>query len=125
LLGILIMTQQLSLVDLPTPLVVHCKREPFDIYIGRTGSGLGEWGNPFTWKQGTKAQFLVAKNECLPRYEDWVQSQPDLMERIKQQLAGKRLGCWCRPPAGFRGRLLCHGQILAGIANGLDPHLVE
>jgi hypothetical protein len=116
---------QLSLVDTPQALVVHCKRDPFDVYIGRTSGGLGEWGNPFTWKPGTKAQFLVTKDECLPRYEDWVRSQPDLIDRIKAQLAGKRLGCWCRPARGFRGRLLCHGQILAGIANGLEPRLVE
>jgi hypothetical protein len=110
---------------LPHPLVVHCKRDRYDVYVGRTRDGLGEWGNPFSWKKGTKAQFTVSKEECLPRYGQWVEAQPDLIERIQRLLAGKRLGCWCRPVDGFQGRLLCHGQILAGIANGIEPHLVE
>jgi hypothetical protein len=90
------------------PLVVHCKREPFDVYIGR-GRG-STWGNPFTWKQDTLAQFVVPQDEVLPRYQAWVLSQPALVARIKRELRGKRLGCWCAPKQ-------CHGDILAAIAN--------
>ena len=95
-------------VDVPHPLIVHCKRAPFDVYIGR-GKGSG-WGNPFTWKQGTLAEFVVPLDEVLPRYQAWVLSQPELVARIKRELRAKRLGCWCAPKP-------CHGEILAAIAN--------
>jgi Domain of unknown function (DUF4326) len=98
---------------MPHPLVVHCKREPFDVYIGRAKWGDAKWGNPFTWKAGTLAEFVVPKDEVLTRYKAWVLSQPDLVECIKRELRGKRLGCWCAPNA-------CHGDILAAIANDDD-----
>ncbi len=93
---------------MPHPLVVHCKRSPFDVYVGR-GQG-SSWGNPFTWKKGTLAEFEVPMDEVLPRYRAWVLSQPELVARIKRELRGKILGCWCAPKP-------CHGDILAAIAN--------
>jgi hypothetical protein len=42
-----------------------------------------------------------------------------------RDLDGFRLACWCRPPEGFRGRLLCHAQILVGIRDGIEPRDVE
>lgn len=35
----------------PQTRVVHCKRAPYDVYIGR-GQG-SVWGNPFSFKPGT------------------------------------------------------------------------
>jgi len=88
-------------------LVVHCKREPYDVYIGRPGP----WGNPFTHKDGTLAQFKVAsREEAVEKYEEWLLAQPELVKKVKAELKGKVLGCWCDP-------LLCHGHVLARIAN--------
>jgi hypothetical protein len=42
-----------------------------------------------------------------------------------EPLRGKRLACWCRPPEGFNGRLLCHGQVIAGLLDGVAPEMVE
>jgi hypothetical protein len=86
--------------------VVHFRKAPYDVYIGRPSP----WGNPFTYKAGTLAEFVVPRQEVLPRYEEWVRAQPDLIERIKRELRGKVLGCWCAPKS-------CHGDILAKIAN--------
>jgi len=86
-------------------LVVHCKRARFDVYIGRPGP----WGNPFSWKPGTLARFLVPKEECLARYEAWLRSQPELVAKARRELRGKVLGCWCAPNP-------CHGDILARVA---------
>jgi hypothetical protein len=85
--------------------VVHCKKEKFDIYIGRPS----KWGNPFTFKKGTIAEFVVPKDEVLTRYEEWLKQQPQLMEAL-HELKGKTLGCWCKPSP-------CHGDILARLAN--------
>ena len=39
--------------------VVHCKNEDFDVYIGRPS----RFGNPFSHKAGTKADYLVSAVE--------------------------------------------------------------
>lgn len=86
--------------------VVHCKKEKFDIYIGRPS----DWGNPFSYKEGTLAKFKVSnRQEAVKKYEEWIKTQPILMEKVKQ-LKGKVLGCWCKPYA-------CHGDILAKLAD--------
>lgn len=92
--------------------VVHCKREPFDVYIGR-GS---KWGNPFTHKQGTKAQWVVGSvEEAIQKYVEWLAEQEDLLKQI-HELEGKILGCWCK----IKGDEPCHGDVLAQLANSKD-----
>ena len=87
-------------------LVVHCKRAPYDIYVGRPGP----WGNPYTWKPGTLAEYVVPQAEVLTRYEAWLRAQPALVAKARRELRGKVLGCWCSPRP-------CHGDILAKVAN--------
>lgn len=95
-------------------LVVHCKREPYDVYIGRPRpwEGLtGDWGNPFSHHPSTSARFRVASvEEAIACYEEWVMSQPELLATIRKDLRGKVLGCWCHPRP-------CHGNVLVRIAN--------
>ena len=94
-------------------LVVHCKRAPFDVYIGRKCRGApagetGEWGNPFAMKD--KADRLSGKARRIQQYAEWLHSQPELCERARRELRGKVLGCWCAPER-------CHGHVLAEVAN--------
>lgn len=90
--------------------VVHCKKEPFDVYIGR-GRG-SQWGNPFSHQEGTQARFKVdTREEAIAHFREWLLRQPELVERAKRELKGKVLGCWCHPKA-------CHGDVLAEVANG-------
>lgn len=101
----------------PRAWVVHCRRAPFDVYIGRDNPRLGlrgvGFGNPFSHRAPSHAEFRVAtREEAIERFEAWVLEQPELLERIKRELNGKILGCWCVP-------LPCHGWVLARIANGL------
>lgn len=89
--------------------VVHCKKEAFDVYIGRPGP----WGNPFTHLQvhATQAKFQVAsRDEAVAKYEAWIIEQHDLVDKARLELKGKVLGCWCAPKS-------CHGDVLARIAN--------
>lgn len=81
--------------------VGHCRKHPYDVYIGRPS----EWGNPY--KIGVDGN----RDECCDRYEDAIRGSQNLVSRIKSELKGKRLGCWC----GEDER--CHGDILAKIAN--------
>lgn len=91
-------------------LVVHCKREPYDVYIGRPGP----WGNPFSHLAKSKAEIQTSsREEAIACFKEWVMQQPELIARIKRELRGKVLGCWCAPKE-------CHGDVLAEIANE-DP----
>jgi len=81
------------------PKVVHCKKQPFDVYIGRPS----QWGNPFAIpRDGTRSEVIA-------KYAQWIQTQPALMAQI-HTLKGKTLGCWCHP-------LPCHGDVLLALAN--------
>jgi hypothetical protein len=79
--------------------VVHCRKSPYDIYIGRPSL----WGNPFIIGQDGNRQEVIEK------YKLWLPAQPHIISRI-HELRGKILGCWCYP-------LPCHGHILATLAN--------
>ncbi len=79
--------------------VVHCKRNEYDVYIGRPGP----FGNPF--KIGPDG----TREEVVEKYAEWVLTQPELLATIKVELKDKVLGCWCAPK-------LCHGDILVELA---------
>jgi hypothetical protein len=88
------------------PKVVHCKKEEFDVYVGR-GS---KWGNPFSHKEGTLAKEIVAnREEAIQKFEEYLLSNQELMNSL-DELKGKVLGCWCKPKS-------CHGDVLLKYAN--------
>lgn len=90
--------------------VVHCKKEPYDVYIGRPS----KWGNPFTHKAGTKAHYIVSsREEAIRKYREWILQQPELLASLPE-LKGKVLGCWCKPQS-------CHGDVLVELVNKFCP----
>jgi len=93
--------------------VVHCQKEPYEVYIGRgrcPQTGLKSiWGNPFSHRDGTMAEYRVqTRQEAIERYEGYVRSRPDLIAAL-EGLRGKVLGCWCHPKP-------CHGLVLIRLA---------
>ena len=74
--------------------VVHCKKESYDIYIGRPS----KWGNPF--KIGRDGN----REEVIEKYRNYILMDNELMESLNE-LKDKVLGCWCSPE-------LCHGDVL-------------
>jgi len=94
------------------PRVVHCKREEFDVYIGR-GS---KWGNPYSHRNGTLAKYVVeTREEAIQKYEEYLLGNQDLLSAISE-LRGKTLGCWCKPKS-------CHGDVLLKYANPTGQNL--
>ena len=86
--------------------VVHCKKEPYDVYIGRPS----KWGNPFTHKSGTTAEYVKpTRRESIEAYRGYILTGEGqhLLEDL-HELEGKVLGCWCKPKS-------CHGDILIEI----------
>lgn len=74
--------------------VVHCKKESYDVYIGRPS----KWENPFViGKDG-------CRQEVIEKYKKWILFQKHLLENL-YELKNKVLGCWCSPNP-------CHGDIL-------------
>jgi Domain of unknown function (DUF4326) len=99
--------------------VVHCKREAYDVYIGRgrdprTGEP-GRWGNPFRiGRDGSRA-------EVIERYGEWLGNELErgrIHLRDLAELDGKLLGCWCAPQP-------CHGEVLIAAAKWAHEHLAE
>lgn len=88
--------------------VVNLRNESFDQYIGRAGRGHdGYFGNPFEiGKHGTREQVIERYREY---FEDRI-CRDEEFERRVHALAGKTLGCFCKPQS-------CHGDVIADYLN--------
>jgi len=89
--------------------VVHCKKEKYDLYIGRPS----KWGNPYSHKEGTKAKYKVeTRREAVEAYRDMmiekIAKNPALLKELAE-LDGLVLGCWCKPKP-------CHGDVLVELS---------
>lgn len=89
--------------------MVHCKHEPYDVYIGRPS----RWGNPIKFMKDT----LTERRQVIAAYRSLIESGwledvigPDWREVLKSELRGKTLGCWCAPKP-------CHGDVLLEMSN--------
>ena len=75
------------------------------VYVGR---GNLRWGlvrsvfhNPFT---------RGSRDKMCDDFEVMIQHDPHLRDRVRRELCGKDLGCWCAPAR-------CHADTLLEIAN--------
>lgn len=88
--------------------VVHCRKEAFDVYIGRAFMEFpcSEFGNPFHIRLGYGRKEVIAEFEIYARMR---MRQDPVFRQAVLDLKGKVLGCWCKPKA-------CHGDVLARLA---------
>ena len=67
------------------------------------------YGNPYKLLVDTPQNRVL----CIIRYHSWLQKQVRegeiSMEKLAEEIAGVRLGCWCAPK-------LCHAHILSWAA---------
>lgn len=96
--------------------VVYCGTEEYDIFIGkgadphnRAERKRGDWECPFPLPDLDETPAEAAERKG-PRYLAYVLARPYLVDRIRTQLRGFTLGCWCAPGTP------CHGQVLADLA---------
>jgi len=90
--------------------VVNIYKEPFDVYIGRAGKGKsGYFGNPIV------LQKEEPRGATIERYKEYfynrLKTDNEFKSRI-EELAGKTLGCFCKPQA-------CHGDVIKEYLDGL------
>lgn len=74
------------------------------IYVGRPS----EWGNPYHGDSET-----YNKAYCVKLFDEYIQrpEQEALRSKIKLELKGRNLACWCRLDEP------CHAETLLTIAN--------
>lgn len=90
--------------------IVHVKKEPYDVYIGRPS----KWGNPYSHIQDGKtiAKYVVpTREEAIEAYREWITNGEGkyLLDDL-HELDGFVLGCWC-------GTKPCHGRVLIELLN--------
>lgn len=85
--------------------VVDFNTEKSDIYVGRPS----KWSNPF------RIGIDGTRDEVLLMYENYLYAHSKLIEEICRDLRGRILSCHC---AGKSVAFVCHGDLLARIANG-------
>lgn len=81
---------------------------PDTIYVGRDRNGRGTARHPFGNPYKVKDYGL---QEALRLYVEYLRQNPELMRRIKSELRGRNLACWCSLDEQ------CHVDILLKIAN--------
>ena len=94
--------------------VVNLKKEPYDIYIGRTRHKY-HYGNLFRiGPDGTRTIVIekfrfwikgIAYRDIEPERREWI-------IKTMESLRRKKLGCYCKPEA-------CHGDVYVELLAGL------
>jgi hypothetical protein len=51
------------------------------------------------------------REEAVARHQEYVLASPDLQEKVRRELRGKKLACWCALDEP------CHADVLLEIAN--------
>ena len=79
---------------------------PGAIYVGRRPNGVpAPFGNPVAQRDG------VSKEDAIAGYLKHLREKPGLVERIRREIGGHDVICWCAPKP-------CHGDIIRHIAAG-------
>jgi hypothetical protein len=92
-------------------------RKPENTVVVSRPSG---WGNPF--RIGDPFRFVDAAGEwcvgvvpgrvgAVRLFEQFLAAKPELREKIRRELAGKNLACWCQLEEP------CHADVLLDLAN--------
>ena len=94
--------------------VVHCHKDPYDIYIGRRRDTDQHYGNPFKIDGKATREDSIFSFRMWLTGQDFIKVEPQRRKWILNnmyKLKGKRLGCWCKPEA-------CHGDVYAEMLEG-------
>lgn len=101
--------------------VVHVRKDPFDVYIGRENKRAAlvasAWANPFRIgaPHPGNSGNPITREEAIALYKEWiVRCEGRHLLKKLGELEGKTLGCWCAKKGGVgeHDPLVCHGQVL-------------
>ena len=89
--------------------VVNINNENYDVLIMRPT----KWGNPYSYKEGTLAEFKVEnREESIQKFEEYLLNNEELMLSL-HGLKYKKIGCICKPKS-------CHGDIIKKYVDKLE-----
>lgn len=71
------------------------------VYIGREGP----YGNPFIVGRDGTREVVIKK------FREWLLQRPELIEKMRRDLLGKNLYCYCKPKP-------CHGDVIIELIGG-------
>lgn len=100
---------------------VNIYREPYDTYVGRAGKNQdGYFGNPVIIGKTCPVCKTIHTHQdgdsslaCFEKYFlNRLTTDPVFYQRVNA-LKGHKLGCFCKPKAGFQGQIICHAQVMA------------
>jgi hypothetical protein len=94
-------------------------RKPPNTVVVSRPSG---WGNPFKIgelyrfddpTEGLLMGVVVSHEDAVRLFRRYLNARPDHAKKVRDELAGKDLACWCRSDQ------LCHADALLEVANSL------
>jgi len=89
--------------------VVNINQDDYDVLIMRPS----KWGNPYSHKEGTLAEFKVdTREEAVQKFESYLLNNKELFNSLSE-LKYKILGCCCKPKS-------CHGDIIKKYVDRLE-----
>jgi hypothetical protein len=108
------------------PATFYCGRD----YLGNVPlSGYGMFGNPIVkfHKCRVCGKIHQKAGDTLPCYSIYLEErlQDPVFSSEFLKLEGMILRCFCRPKDGFKGRVLCHCQIMAAKLDGCRSEDIE
>lgn len=95
--------------------------DPDFVYVGRAvfrtkWREASPWSNPF--KSAEHGADAVAKYR--ERLEEQIRRDPGVLARLRSELLGKTLGCWCGDWRPGEPEIACHAVVLAKLADEAD-----
>jgi hypothetical protein len=89
-------------------------------YVGRAAPGLkaSPYNSPHSvGGKGcrTCGGRIHERPEVIELYRVHLREHPELVERAREELAGRDLACWCRPDQD------CHADVLLAVVAGQEP----
>lgn len=88
--------------------VVHCKRSPYTVYIGRPSV----FGNPHPIGYCSACCCTHDRATAIAAFAEDVREMPNTVRAIEQLPEDAVLGCWCSPKP-------CHGDTIIELWNEL------
>lgn len=88
--------------------VVHCRKSPYDIYVGRPSL----LGNPYSHIPGAGRYLVKSRKEAIENfrtYARWRMESDRLFRVAIRACLGKTLSCWCAPQD-------CHAWVILELA---------
>lgn len=99
------------------PKVVHCRLDSYDVFIGDLTAS--PYNNPLLMNHAL-GSALGEQIQAVYDYEIFLLKNRALINKMKAELQGKTLGCFCAPKGGVGpdDKLICHGQLILRAVRG-------